>query len=113
MSNQTVINELYHWPICPNCAAGLSEVDVEELEACSQCGVKLNPADYETRETKTMKPKRRWRRVEMNEIMDIHIALRSRGECYNGCTFVELIRIYGEGNVVHKQGRGWYKLTAS
>lgn len=43
-----VIDELYRWPICPNCAAGLSEVDIEELEACSQCGVRLNPADYET-----------------------------------------------------------------
>lgn len=47
MSVSEVIRELYHWPICPNCAAGLTEVDTEELEACSQCGFHLNPSDYE------------------------------------------------------------------
>lgn len=47
MPIKEVIEDLYHWPICPNCAAGLTEVDIEELEACSQCGFRLNPSDYE------------------------------------------------------------------
>lgn len=40
MSNQPAIDSLYHWPICGNCAAGLSETDYE-VGFCTQCGYNL------------------------------------------------------------------------
>lgn len=57
--------------------------------------------------------KRRWRRVQMSEIKEVHAYLQSRGEWYNGCTSVELVRRYGVGNLIHRAGYGWYKLTAN
>ena len=54
---------------------------------------------------------RRWRRVSMDELQHIWDDLRNRGEWYNGCTWAELLRIYGNGNVIHRSGHGWYKLA--
>lgn len=51
-----VIDQLYHWPICPNCAAGLTEVDQIELEACSQCGFRLGPIAAKESETMISNP---------------------------------------------------------
>lgn len=56
--------------------------------------------------------KRRWRKISVEELRHIWDILRRRDEIYNGCTEAELLRIYGSGNIIHKPGYGWYKLTA-
>lgn len=47
----------------------------------------------------------------MNELQNIWDSLQHRGDIYAGCTHAELLRIYGNGNLIHRIGHGWYKLT--
>lgn len=44
MSMSEVIDQLYHWPICPNCAELLPDTDLDQLEYCGQCGKRLDSA---------------------------------------------------------------------
>lgn len=50
-----------------------------------------------------------WIKVTPDELETVWKALRTRNEIYNGCTDVELRRIYGNDNVKHVMGDGWYK----
>lgn len=54
---------------------------------------------------------RRLRKVSMKELESIWNSLQKQGICFNGCTHAALVKKYGEQNLLHKMGVGWYKLT--
>jgi hypothetical protein len=54
---------------------------------------------------------KRWHVVTMNELREIWKEQQLAGVCYNGCTHDALVQRYGERNIKHKRGYGWYKLV--
>ena len=59
---------------------------------------------------------RRWRLVSLDEIGDALDTCARNGTIACGCTWAELIRHYGPGNVIHRDWRGtnrpaFYKRT--
>ena len=57
--------------------------------------------------------RKRWLPVSMRELRQVWAYLREQDVCFNGCTNAELIRRYGEENIKHKMGDGWYKRVES
>lgn len=50
-----------------------------------------------------------WEKVSRDELKAVDADLARRSICYNGCTNDELRSIYGEDNIQHIRGDGWYR----
>lgn len=58
-----------------------------------------------------MRKARRWRRVTMEELRGIWLKMKLGNVLYNGMTHAYLREKYGNDNLKHRRGYGWYKLV--
>ena len=56
--------------------------------------------------------KRRWHKVPLFEVGEAIEGCKKTGKIFNGCVGVWLRRRYGDANLKHVMGRGWYKLVS-
>lgn len=54
---------------------------------------------------------KRWKKISLDELKAVWEQISKDKACYNGVTHHYLIEKYGQENLKHKRGYGWYKLT--